>query len=279
VFKSILVPIDGSSHSTVALQHALPFARRFEARLTALHVIDAKILEAPYLTDLAGMTGAVPFPGLLSEVRQSLERRGRQILEEFRDTCAEAGVEAQTLLETGIIHDVIAHTAMSHDLICMGRKSGSPAWVGHLLGSTLENTLRRVHVPVLLAGEEYREPRRILAAYDGSLFANAALRVAIPLIEAFGGECTLLAVAPHEDQAVPLLEDARKLLDAHKIRFGQLCRAGDPREQIVTAARETGADLVVMGAFGHGRLHQVLLGSTTDAVMRTCPLPLLIART
>jgi nucleotide-binding universal stress UspA family protein len=278
VFKSILVPVDGSPHSAVAIQHALQFAKRFGTRLTALHVIDVKILEAPYLTDLAGMTGAIPFPGLLSEIRQSLERRGGQILEEVRQRASQAGLEVDSLLETGIIHDVIAQVSMGHDLVCMGRKAGSPAWVGHLLGSTLENTLRRIHVPVLLAGEEFREPRRILVAYDGSVFANAALRVAIPLFEAFGAACILLGVAPHAPDASAVLEDARKLLGAHGIGFDEQTRAGDPREQIVVGAKEAGADLVVMGAFGHGRLHQVLLGSTTDAVMRTCPLPLLIAR-
>jgi nucleotide-binding universal stress UspA family protein len=278
VFKSILIPLDGSPQGAVAIHHALPFAKRFGARLTGLHVIDVKVLEAPYLTDLAGMTGAVPFPGLLSEIRQSLERRGRLVLEEFQRSCSEAGLEGQTELETGIVHEVIAQTSLRHDLICMGRKSSSPAWVGHLLGSTLENTLRRVHVPVLLGGEQYREPKHILAAYDGSVSANAALRVAIPMLEAFAGSCTLLAVAPQADQAAPLLEDARKLLGAHGIPFSELLREGDPRAQIVAGAHDVAADLVVMGAFGHGRLHQVLLGSTTDAVMRTCPLALLIAR-
>src|SRR5262245_61925680 len=144
MFKSILVPVDGSPQSTVALHHALPLAKRFEARVSALHVVDVKVLEAPYLTDLAGMTGAVPFPCLLSDIPPSLERRGRQILDEFEALCAEAGVQAGTSLETGIVHEAIAHASMSHDLVCMGRKSGNPAWVGHLLGSTLENTLRRV---------------------------------------------------------------------------------------------------------------------------------------
>lgn len=278
MFKSILVPLDGSKSSEVALHYALDFAARFGARLTGLHVVDAKILEAPYLTDLAGMTGAVPFTGLMTDIRQNLEKRGRQILDEMQAAAQHRGLEAETRLETGIIHKVIAQMSMSHDLVCMGRNAGDPAWVGHLLGSTLENTLRRLHMPVLLAGETYREIRRILVAYDGSLHANRALRVVIRLIETAPAECTLLGVAPHADEAEPLLADGRKLLEAHGIPYKQQLQAGDPREQIVRAAAEQGADLVVMGAFGHSRIREVLLGSTTDAVMRTCPLPLLIAR-
>ena len=278
MFRSILVPVDGSAQSFVAIRHAIDFATRFHATLTGLHVVDAKILEAPYLTDLAGMTGAVPFTGLMSDVRLSLERRGREILESFRKVCEEAGVRGETRLETGVVPKTIAQVSMSHDLICMGRKSSDAEWVGHLLGSTLESTLRRVHVPVLLAGDAYRDIRRILVAFDGSVFANAALRVGIQLLEASKGECVILAAGPYEDEAAPLLEDARKLLHSHQISYSEAIRAGDPREQIVLVAREVGADLVAMGAFGHSRIREVLLGSTTDGVMRACPLPLLIAR-
>jgi nucleotide-binding universal stress UspA family protein len=278
VFKSILVPVDGSVQSGIAIQYALELAKRFGGSLTGLHVVDSKVLEAPYLTDLAGLTGAIPFTGLMTEVRQSLERRGRQVLEDFRQICQQQGQSAQIQLETGVVHRTIAQAAMSHDLICMGRTSEGTEWLGHLLGTTLENTLRRVHVPVLLAGELYREPRRLLIAFDGSAFANAALRVAIRLLEVFQGECVLLGVATHAEEAVPILEDARKLLASHGIAYTEQTRAGDPREQICLVSRQLDVDLIVMGAFGHSRLREVLLGSTTDAVMRTCPLPLLIAR-
>lgn len=278
MFKSILVAVDGSVQGGVAIRHAMDFATRFHATLTGLHVVDAKILEAPYLTDLAGMTGAVPFTGLMSDVRLSLERRGREVLDAFQRTCEEAGIRASTTIETGIIPKVIAQVSMGHDLLCMGRKAGGAEWVGHLLGSTVESTLRRVHVPVLLGGESHREVKRILVAFDGSAFANAALRVAIQFLEASEGECVLLAVGPYEDEAAGLLEDARKLLRSHQISYSEAIRAGDPREQIVLVAREVSADLVAMGAFGHSRIREVLLGSTTDGVMRACPLPLLIAR-
>jgi nucleotide-binding universal stress UspA family protein len=279
VFKSILVPLDGSIQSGIAIRYAIELARRFEATLTGLHVVDSKVLEAPYLVDLSGMTGAVPFTGMLSEIRQSLERRGEQLLEEFRQVCGRAGLQPRTQLETGVVAKCISQVSMSHDLLCMGRKSEDLEWAGHLLGSTLESTLRRIHVPALLAGDLFREIRRILVAFDGSVFANAALRGAIQLVQACGVECTILAIGPHEDEASPLLEDARRLLRAHEVAYSELVRAGDPREQIVAAAREIDADLVAMGAFGHSRLREVLLGSTTDAVMRSCPLPLLIART
>jgi nucleotide-binding universal stress UspA family protein len=278
MFKSILVPVDGSVQSGIAIRYALELAKRFGGHLTGLHVVDSKVLEAPYLTDLAGLTGAIPFTGLMTEVRQSLERRGRQILEDFRQVCLQQGQSADLQMETGVVHRTIAQASMRHDLICMGRTSEGSEWIGHLLGTTLENTLRRVHVPVLLAGDLYREPRRVLIAFDGSVFANAALRVAIQLLEGFGGECTLLGVATHAEEAVPMLENARKLLTSHGIAFTEQARAGDPREQICLTARQLDIDLIVMGAFGHSRMREVLLGSTTDAVMRTCPLPLLIAR-
>ncbi len=278
MFKRLLVPLDGSVQSSLATQTALELASRSGAALTGLYVIDSKILEAPYLADLSGISGVVPFTGLMAQVRESLEKHGDHILESFQRICNQRGIQGKAVVETGSIHKIIARFSMSHDLIVMGRRSNTAEWVGHLLGSTVENTLRLVRIPVLLAGDTFQRLGRVLIAYDGSHAANAALRVAIHLFETERLDVTLLAVATHADMASPLLSTARELLGAHGITFSEMLRAGDPREQIVLAAKESVADLIVMGAFGHSRLRELLLGSTTAYVMRSCPLPVLVAR-
>ncbi len=118
---------------------------------------------------------------------------------------------------------------------------------------------------------------RVLVGTDGSVGAQAALRWALSLVDAEGGELVvstvrvppLLEVLPKEIEA-RRREDAELLHDwcapAHdsKLEFRELLLEGDPREQLLATAKAENVDLIVVGARGTGgRRHLLHLGSTT----------------
>ena len=60
MIKSILVPVDGSDNSRVAVEHAIYFAQLFNAELCGLNVVDIRSLEGPFLSDISASLGFAP---------------------------------------------------------------------------------------------------------------------------------------------------------------------------------------------------------------------------
>jgi hypothetical protein len=78
----------------------------------------------------------------------------------------------------------------------------------------------------------------------------------------------LLIVQDSEEAAHQLAEMAVKYLSDYQIPNTLLFRRGDPVEQIIDCANEENADLVAMGAYGHSRIRELVLGSTTESILR-----------
>lgn len=134
--------------------------------------------------------------------------------------------------------------------------------------------------------------RRILVAIDGSADAAAALEHAVLLARDQNALLTLLAVAPPLSTPVaagasspPDLLDLssrslREATDSVPADIGIRTRLerGQPAETILRIAAAEEDDLIVMGSHGHGRVHRALLGSVSERVLETSPLPVLLIR-
>jgi nucleotide-binding universal stress UspA family protein len=137
--------------------------------------------------------------------------------------------------------------------------------------------------------------RTILVAVDGSDDAAAALRHAAELARDQHARLVVLTVVPATPpQVVAPSAVAPSAADTDAAYERILSRAveslpgdvgvtkrivrGRPARAIAEVARETGCDLIVMGAHGHGRLHHALIGSTSDAVVRCADRPVLLMR-
>jgi nucleotide-binding universal stress UspA family protein len=137
--------------------------------------------------------------------------------------------------------------------------------------------------------------RKILVAVDGSADAAAALGHAADLARDQHAKLVVLTVVPAAPPQVaapsavaPTAAETetayerilRGAVEALPADIGVVTRIarGRPAKAIAEIARETGCDLIVMGAHGHGRLHHALIGSTSDAVVRHADRPVLLIR-
>src|SRR3954453_17581536 len=141
-------------------------------------------------------------------------------------------------------------------------------------------------------------PKTILVPTDLSEGAEEALDYACELASQFGATVHLLNVISIPALGVPelgvamassvidsLIEDNRAALAALaakkcvKAMIGQpLLRTGDARDVILSAAKELGVDLIVMGTHGRRGVSRALLGSVTETIVRTAPCPVLTIR-
>lgn len=276
MIKRILVPTDGSDEALIGLHYAIQLAQKTEATIHGIHVMDVKLLEGPFLRDLSASLGTAPYVNYENNIALILEERGRAALEGLRDECEKAAVGCETTLQSGVVHTTIVEAAELVDLVVLGRSGEHTQWLDGLIGSTTEAVVRRTTAPAIVTGTSEFKLERVLAAYDGSQHAKRALQVCAELVEIFSLALEVLVVS--EKYAETLIAEAKAYLDTHQVQTGYVSKAGDPSEEIIEYTREFGADLLVMGAYGHTKVRELVVGSTTSYAMNHTPCPILLTR-
>jgi nucleotide-binding universal stress UspA family protein len=138
---------------------------------------------------------------------------------------------------------------------------------------------------------------KILFAADGSSFTKKALAFLVAHEAITGGdELLVLNVQPplpprvktmvghaavaewHRDEAQRVLEPVQQLLAEHELAFKTRWVVGHPPDEIVAAAKEIGAEMIVMGTHGHGLLGRALMGSVAQKVLTMAEMPVLLVK-
>lgn len=278
MIKKILVPTDGSAGSAVALEYAFGLASCFKAELTGLNVIDIRALEGPFFSDISGSLGFSPIQNYLPKFQQILDDRSDTILELFRNRCTEQGIAATTKKLTGIIANIIADEARKAELVVISQRGEHEQWSAGLMGSTTESVVRKSPAPVLVTPAAYRSLKKILVAYDGSVASSNALKCACDL---FGASCEsmeIIYVAQDEEKGRVLAAEIGEITAPYHLSYEGVWLQGDPAAEILCHAESACADLIIMGSFTHGRLHDLIIGSTAAYVIRKTTLPVLLHR-
>lgn len=277
MIKTILVPQDGSVYGKSALDYSMWLSSKFGAGLVGMNVVDVVSLEGPFLHDISGSLGFEPFMNFSTRMREALEARGKTILSAFEDACKENGTQCETQISFGVVANEIVDKAKVADLVVIGRRGVNARFEYGLLGSTTESVLRRSPKPVLIVPERFSEPKKPLLAYDGSPNASRAMHSAAEWAKTLDLSLTVLTVSSSEEED-PILNDARSYLKPYGIQASFVHRKGDPPIVIENYYKDNGHDLLFMGTSHHSRLVEMVLGSTTEHVMRTVPGPFFLER-
>ncbi|MBU1693487.1 MAG: universal stress protein [Verrucomicrobia bacterium] len=280
MIKSILVCLDGSSHSDAACDLALHLTSRLQARLLGLHVLDSRMLEGPLMADLSGWIGAQPYGAQLQQFRELMEQKGQAVVRAFDDRCAKAGVQAESWLKMGHPARVILEEEARAELLVLGQRGEHADWMGDMTGSTVERVVRHSVKPCIVVPDTFTPFTRILAAYDGSSHAGQALREAAELAVALDLEIVVLTVAESEDQdkAAAISKDAMGLVGAHGARAHPRVARGRSAVTILECAQQDQCNLIVVGAYGHSRVREMILGSTTTTLVTRSRVPVMLVR-
>ena len=280
MFKTILVGTDGSSGAESAVRFAVWLAHRFQARLLAVHVTDIRLLEGPLLADIAGALGAQPYPALLARVKEFQTERATTILSAVAQACQAQGVPCEIAHQTGGLTTTLLEHEQQADLVVLGQHGEHAQFHEEMLGSSVERVVRGSTKPCLIVPENFRIPQKILIAHDGSAESTKALQLGLNLAKAFQATVTLVTGCQSEtaDAAAQILQDAKVLAQSRGFQpHAQL--VNDVAENaILHVAGEMNADLIVMGAYGHTRSREWILGSTTSHVLRKAHIPVWLAR-
>ncbi len=282
--RKILVATDFSPASRHALDHAQAIAAPLGAEV---HVLSVHIQQS-------NLHGLANFPNL-DEIENQLEARVRARMHEFL-----AGREGNLVGE--VISDQNEAPAMlryAHerdiDLIVMGTHARA-AISRFFLGSVAAEVLRTAPIPILVTGPDHavgaKVFQRILVPVDFSDTSLDLLKYASTLAGAFNARLDVVHITdPHSlppyyprdfgEKQQELAEQAmQKLLATAAIEpeYTAQVHVGTPDDAIAGLAREQHSDLIIMASANRSHLSQMLLGSTTDRVIRKAPCAVLAWR-
>jgi nucleotide-binding universal stress UspA family protein len=275
-FSRIAVGLDGSAHADSALSHALRIARATEGLVRGVHVVDRSMLDGVVVADLSGSVGFQPFLNLSGELHDALASAGGAILAAFEERARDAGVSFEPVQREGNVSQILEEEAQMSDLVALGSRGANAAHRRDLVGRHTDALARRMPAPLLVAPAEYREFRSPLLAWDGSPKSRKALVLVAELAALFELPVRVVVATADDVQGHALLAEAEEELRYRRIRVSSELRPDHPDDAIF-AEIGAGADLVAMGAHGHGRVVQLVLGSTTDRVLRASTVPVLLA--
>jgi nucleotide-binding universal stress UspA family protein len=281
VIKNILVGIDGSPHSQTACDYALYLALRLTARLEAIHIVDTRPLDLLLLPTPAPTPLITWSPAALESLRQSLRTRGEKLLQQTATRCEQAGLPITTTLQFGHPPQVLADIQSRTELIILGRQGQQTQPTPDPTGSTMDRFIRRALRPCLVTPATFRPIQKLLTAVDGSASATRALHIAVELANALAVPLVILSIAErptHLPDAQRNAIEAHTLARAHDCAAATLTATGAPGNAILEKAKETAADLIVLGAHGHGWVYDRLIGSAAAHVLTHSPHPVLLAR-
>lgn len=282
---TVLACIDRSRYTTSVCEYAARAARRLGVTVDLLHAIDWQPA-GPEVVDRSGRMSLGMADTALEEFTRLNETRNRLAQEQARRLLDEAaayirasGVEvARERVVFGQLVDHLHDYDQDARLIVVGRRGEREDQASSHLGSNLERIVRSSRHPVLIVPVEPRELTRFLIAYDGGASSRKAIDMLSQDTLLLEAECHLLMVgSDNEDHRAQLAEAERRLRDAG-YQVTSALRPGHADDVIVESIQAFDADLLVMGAYGHARIREMIIGSTTTALLRSSPVAVLVVR-
>ena len=274
MIKDVMVRLDGSAADEVRLAVVNEIAELFHSQVIGLFLNVLPVVIAA--EDGIGAIGAADLLRAAREAGDKMEARLHQRLDRLQ--------KPVELRRFDILSDdtanVVAREARAADTFVALRPNGAPREPEHLVEGVLFGSGR--HLFLVPNRKPAKTPfEHIVVAWNGSRESARALAEALPYLHK-ATQVTVVVVdeePPIELQAV-LGTDAVNHLKHHEINavlHHVRMRDADVGATLIAEARRLKADLIVMGAYGHSRVREWLLGGATYALLHKAPIPLLVA--
>jgi nucleotide-binding universal stress UspA family protein len=222
--------------------------------------------------------GFEPYLDFSTKMREILEERGKNILESFAERCRETGIRHQTFLDMGLIANEICERSKVADLVVVGHRGINEEFSSGLLGSTAEAITRKCPRPVFVSTKKFKAVERPMLAYDGSQRASSAMESAAEFCARLRLPLTVLTIAREDKLAETIQHQAKAYLGSYAVETRFERARGYPEQKIIEYLTNFDHDMLFIGAYGHRRIIEMVLGSTTEYVMRNATCPVFMTR-
>jgi nucleotide-binding universal stress UspA family protein len=201
--------------------------------------------------------------------------KGKAILKQMEEYVKSQGIEnCSTLQKHGTLYETLDELSSDLRIAIIGLKGESNSNIG----SHIEELLRTLNIPVLLVNKEFTPIDSILMAYDGSEYANKAIKIAkqnpiFPNVKRH-----IINVNKDTNISNKLLGEAKQMFANANIDVETKSLSGDSFEALLSYQKENNIDIIAMGAYSHNRFRSAIFGSFTTKMLLNSKVPLLLFR-
>jgi nucleotide-binding universal stress UspA family protein len=278
--NKILVCLDGSNLSKAVCDYGIDIAKKLNLPLVLLNVIEHSHISKK--VNLSGNIGLGSKDDLLEELAneemnesKQLILKGKAVLKEMEEYVKSQGIEnCSTLQKHGTLYETLDELSSDLRIAIIGLKGESNSNIG----SHIEELLRTLNIPVLLVNKEFTPIDSILMAYDGSEYANKAIKIAkqnpiFPNVKRH-----IINVNKDTNISNKLLGEAKQMFANANIDVETKSLSGDSFEALLSYQKENNIDIIAMGAYSHNRFRSAIFGSFTTKMLLNSKVPLLLFR-
>ncbi len=274
MIKRILVALDPDSDTPVATRFAIRLAKRFDASLTGLAVVDVANIES--VIGVGGYGTEIQGRHIWAELADKTRQVAEELLADFKKSVEKADVRHRDIKKQGASADLIIEEMKYHDLLIVGRDSRFFYNEPERDTQTLAKVVKGSVGPTLVVTDEYRDVEKVMVAFDGSGPAAKSLKDFVHLLP-YGKDIEIeLAYIPadHSEQEKVMgdtvLGQAYRYLKEHNFHYINkvILEKGNPGELILARQIINKPDLVIMGAHSVSALRRATFGSTTDYMIK-----------
>lgn len=292
-FRRILCATDLSDFSNSAVTQAIGMAKEFGAKLFICHIIDL-----PMVT----MHGAA-----YVYQEDQIEEMKTGAVNQIRRLTADVDLDWEPIVETGPVSSTLRRLAMERGVdLAIVSTHGRTGLKRLFLGSVTERLLRTIGCPLLVVTPPEKAPlgklpfkgfgfKQIMVGCDFSKDSSRAAALGFGLAQEFEATIHLVHVIEPFVYRDTMMRDAGKAEELSEVNTGCrqrmeklvpqgaadwcdiqiVCETGKPFQALIAYAEENDIDLIVLGVRGHSLVETLLLGSTTDRVIRGVACPVL----
>jgi len=274
--RQILLHFDPTRAAARRLAAACELARTLQASLTALYAATPAFAELPYAPAIGG-------PGMSAALVELDDRRREQARKVFDETRRASGVDVAWAQTAQVpITAAFAQQALFADLLVLGQRDPSDDDAAAVPGDFIESVLLACGRPALVVphiGAPSSIGNTVAIAWKETPEAARAVTAALPLLRKAR---RVHVLSWGEESAAGVggrTLDLASYLDSHGVAF-TWDRAGAERQQVgellLSRAFDVGADLLVMGCYGHSRAREWILGGASRTILQSMTLPVLM---
>jgi nucleotide-binding universal stress UspA family protein len=273
--KDIIVNLSVTKEGSLVGKYAVSVAAALEAHLTGVAFIYDPVVP---------ISGAGYIPAEVIETqREDNETAAEAAIKSFTAATDQAGISAEPLMTSASLAgagDQFARMARRFDLAIVGQAQPEISSMEQTIGET---TLFESGRPTIMVPYIQKAPFKtdnVMICWDGSRTAARALADAIPIIRKSGRvEIVIVASERGKQDEIEGADIGQHLarhglkVDVHRISGGNI----DVGDALLSHAADSGADLMVMGGYGHSRLREFVLGGVTRSIFESMTVPVLIS--
>ena len=272
-FKTILVHMAHDEGHMTRFNVALEMGREYDAHLIAVYNA------SPVSMPLAGRGYSL---GYLNEATEIARERAATVREEVEEACAKHGVPVEWRMEEGDHLKVLAKHAQTCDLVIVNHAKADEL-EDRVTFHIPENIVLSVGCPVLVLPhpcprENGFSDCNVMIAWKGTKESLRAVRDALPILQR-ARTVRLLVVSKPDLDTIPGAEIAASLA-RHDVSVEIVTDVDSGRnvaDTILFHAGHSDADLIIMGAYGHSRLREIVAGSVTKDITAHMTVPIILS--